>query len=673
MRAAAISYVVVVSAATAAGAWFGADRAVRWFEDSTTSAIRASLDASEDHWAEIEADGLRVILSGTATSEGARARAFESAARLVDTSRIEETIEVIADLSLDVPEFTLEILRSGADLSLIGLLPGANARVTVLNGFGELSETDSVTDLMEAVEFDAPTGWQDALEFGIGAARELSQSRIVVVPAAVSVEAFLENQEDVAATEKILHDRLPKSTALSLDLIAPKPVMAPFRFAASAKQGQVEVTECGSESEAGLILIQNVLKEVGIDEPECTLALGAPSPRWSEAVVASVEALIATGEGRVEISDTDIMLEGYEGVSVADFDGIANRLKAKLPSMFSFSPVAPPIPASEAEPAPPPPSFDALLAEDGAFTMVGLVNDEASKTAVENFAAARFGGAAVTSNLVVDPRVPDGWSSRIFVVLDILAMTVSGAANLSPGRLNVSGTTHEESFDERAKTALDERLKGFETAFDVAFEPREEDPLVAPSARECEKQLASILGRGQIVFAPSSSEITEESEVILDEIAFVIQSCEAALFEIGGHTDSQGRESMNLSLSQSRADALRDSLISRGILPDLLVARGYGESQPIAQNNNETGRAENRRIEFKLLSIPGEAELIETSVQAEPEDELPVVRELQKVKPSKQANGDDASATSHQRLRVFVPPQRQALTTQEETTDDEQN
>ena len=653
MRVAAVSYVVVVGIATAAGAWFGADRAVRWFETSTTNAIGAALDASGDDWAQIDADGLRVILSGIASSEGARARAYESAARLVDTSRIEEMIEVRADSHIDIPEFTLEILRSGADLSLIGLLPGANARVTVLNGFGELSKTDSVTDLMEAVEFDAPDGWEDALQFGIGAARELSQSRIVIVPAAVSVEAFLESQDDAAATEANLRDRLPGSTALSLDLIAPKPVMAPFRFTARAEGGVISIGECGAESEAGLILIENVLKEAGIGEPGCALALGAPSPRWSEAVVASIEALQATGNGRVEISDTDIVLEGFEGLSVEEFGGIADRLKAKLPNMFSFSPTPPPVPLADLPPAPPPPSFDATLKADGTFTMAGRVGDEAARIAVENFAAARFGGTSVRSDLIVDERVPGGWSARIFVVLDILAMTTSGGASLSPGRLRISGSTGVEAFQARAKEAMGDRLDGFVTAFDVAFVAPREAPAVAPSARECEKQLAEILARGQIVFAPSSADITDESELILDEIAFVIQSCEAARFEIGGHTDSQGRESMNLSLSQSRAEALRNSLISRGIFPDLLVARGYGESQPIAENTNEAGRAVNRRIEFKLLGVLGESPLPDEPLPAE--EDLPVVRELDRVAPA-----DTLPATIPAgNVEVRVPPQRQ--------------
>ena len=72
--------------------------------------------------------------------------------------------------------------------------------------------------------------------------------------------------------------------------------------------------------------------------------------------------------------------------------------------------------------------------------------------------------------------------------------------------------------------------------------------------------------------------------------------------EVQGHTDGKGSEQYNLDLSQKRADAVRDYLISKGISPDSLTAKGMGESNPIASNDTPEGRAENRRVEFKPIS-----------------------------------------------------------------------
>jgi outer membrane protein OmpA-like peptidoglycan-associated protein len=73
-------------------------------------------------------------------------------------------------------------------------------------------------------------------------------------------------------------------------------------------------------------------------------------------------------------------------------------------------------------------------------------------------------------------------------------------------------------------------------------------------------------------------------------------------FEIAGHTDNTGTEQDNLTLSHERAQAVKDFLVEfYGIDPDRLVARGYGESQPVASNTTEEGRARNRRVVFTRI------------------------------------------------------------------------
>ena len=68
--------------------------------------------------------------------------------------------------------------------------------------------------------------------------------------------------------------------------------------------------------------------------------------------------------------------------------------------------------------------------------------------------------------------------------------------------------------------------------------------------------------------------------------------------EIVGHTDNSGDAAMNLRLSEDRANAVRNYLIAQGVNPDSLVAIGYGQERPRADNGTEEGRAQNRRIEF---------------------------------------------------------------------------
>ena len=71
--------------------------------------------------------------------------------------------------------------------------------------------------------------------------------------------------------------------------------------------------------------------------------------------------------------------------------------------------------------------------------------------------------------------------------------------------------------------------------------------------------------------------------------------------EVSGHTDNTGSPEYNLKLSLNRAKVVADYLIKNGMDPSRIVAKGYGEKQPVAQNDTEEGRALNRRTEFRIL------------------------------------------------------------------------
>jgi OOP family OmpA-OmpF porin len=104
-------------------------------------------------------------------------------------------------------------------------------------------------------------------------------------------------------------------------------------------------------------------------------------------------------------------------------------------------------------------------------------------------------------------------------------------------------------------------------------------------------------------FEKNSYRLTKDSELILDEAAsLIIANPALQKIEVQAHTDSKGTETYNLRLSEQRAASVRDYLVSKGIEPDRLSAKGYGEAQPIADNDTEEGKAKNRRVELKVLT-----------------------------------------------------------------------
>ncbi len=104
----------------------------------------------------------------------------------------------------------------------------------------------------------------------------------------------------------------------------------------------------------------------------------------------------------------------------------------------------------------------------------------------------------------------------------------------------------------------------------------------------------------RILFRSGSDELTPDSEVRLDEIAELFLEFPIVPVDIKGHTDSQGDDALNLALSQLRANAVRDYLVSQGISVFRLSSFGFGESLPIDTNDTPEGRAANRRIEFSF-------------------------------------------------------------------------
>ncbi|CAM4530144.1 OmpA family protein [Myxococcus xanthus] len=135
-----------------------------------------------------------------------------------------------------------------------------------------------------------------------------------------------------------------------------------------------------------------------------------------------------------------------------------------------------------------------------------------------------------------------------------------------------------------------------------------------------EKQLAQI-GENRIqlleavYFENNKDIIIARSNKLLDTVAnILIAHPEVEKVRVEGHTDNRGNPDYNLDLSQRRADAVVRYLVSKGVARERLDAKGFGPTQPIADNNTTQGRAKNRRVEFKIV---GDAEGVQTQ-QGEP-------------------------------------------------------
>jgi len=117
---------------------------------------------------------------------------------------------------------------------------------------------------------------------------------------------------------------------------------------------------------------------------------------------------------------------------------------------------------------------------------------------------------------------------------------------------------------------------------------------------EVKRDVGKIEIKQKVFFATGKARIRSRSYELLNEVAQAMVGFPTLNVMVEGHTDSVGRSTTNLRLSQRRADAVRDYLIGQGVAPDRLTAVGFGEEKPIETNRTKRGREVNRRVEFTI-------------------------------------------------------------------------
>lgn len=103
-------------------------------------------------------------------------------------------------------------------------------------------------------------------------------------------------------------------------------------------------------------------------------------------------------------------------------------------------------------------------------------------------------------------------------------------------------------------------------------------------------------------FGFDSSDLTPAAKANLDKLAQVLKNNMDTNINIYGHTDSKGTDAYNLSLSERRAAAVKSYLVAQGVSSSRMFTMGVGEKEPVASNDTDAGRAENRRVEFAITA-----------------------------------------------------------------------
>jgi len=113
-----------------------------------------------------------------------------------------------------------------------------------------------------------------------------------------------------------------------------------------------------------------------------------------------------------------------------------------------------------------------------------------------------------------------------------------------------------------------------------------------------------MVNMADVLFETAKYKLSTDAQLKLAKLSGIIQAHPGLSLTIEGYTDTTGTPDFNLKLSQQRADAVRDFLISQGLTPDTITANGLGQDHPVADNATAEGRKQNRRVE---IIVSGEA------------------------------------------------------------------
>jgi len=576
-----------------------ANFSVKLIEDKSEIGVRSEFDKSGMTWAEVEANGLQVIIAGVAPTEALRFAALSTAGGVVDAARIIDEMQIKAVADIAPPRFSAEILLNDAGLSIIGLIPASTDRADILEQATKNSDSSKITDLIETADYPTPEGWQDALGFALFSMTKLQRAKISVQAGRVAIDAITDSAKEQSKLEKDLNRAAPPGLRLTLNISAPRPVITPFTLRLVKDERSARFDSCSANTEKARQLILNAANRAGLQgRSMCILGMGSPSPKWGIAVEQGIDAITKLGTGSITFSDTDVTIVAGVGTTQVSFDRIIGELENNLPAVFALYAKLPETEDSSLGPQ----EFIATLSPEGLVQLRGRLANGNMRNLTESYARATFG----TSNVYMAARLvsdlPDTWPLRILTGLEALSKLSYGVVTVTPNMVVVSGSAGEQMASTKIASLLAAKL-GEAEEFDIKVTYIEKlDPIAAlPTPDECEAEIAAIVAISKITFEPGSATINASALGTMDDIAEILRQCGDLKLEVQGHTDSQGREEMNLNLSQARAQSVLNELRARRVLTSTYTAKGYGEINPIADNKEEAGREANRRIEFRLL------------------------------------------------------------------------
>ena len=316
---------------------------------------------------------------------------------------------------------------------------------------------------------------------------------------------------------------------------------------------------------------------------QMNLSRGAP-PRFDNAALLLLDQIWKLKDGKITISDTKVSLAGMAR-ELGGREAIAASLK-NLPEGFSVA-------ANEIKA--PPYIFQAYKDPVAVtLTLTGYAPDNNVHAALAAAAGRKFFNEKVVDNIKASLGAPSGFANAVVPALGALSRLSTGTLVVSDREVKLSGDAFYDAAAAQIRAGLKDFPQGWQFKADISVKPAS-----APvDGTVCQQLFSGLLAKGKIRFDSGRATIDPDSAGLLDRLIETALRCPSANIEIAGHTDADGEDGFNQALSEKRAQAVTDFLVKAGLPAERFTAMGYGSTQPVASNDTDEGKAQNRRIDF---------------------------------------------------------------------------
>lgn len=598
--------------------------------DIATRASAEAKDALKRRDVTIEVDGRRPTAYGVVATEAERDRLLGRLTHDV-WGALRPVDELLTAPQID-PYRLAATLSADRSLRVSGPAPTLDARDAII---------DAAASVSPAVDLELPLApgpdgetWRSVVVAGLTALGGLEAGTLSISGDEARLEGVADDDAPMAEIDAARAALESRGYRWLSEIRVAVATVAPYRFAATKSSDGSWRIEGYAADAAAMAETTARLRSIVGDEAAIELKRGEGMPRasWSLAVDNGLRALALADEGRIEILDDD-------GTATASLSTVAAQREFEALTRdaggvvwtrdVSLKPGA--------EEAGGPARLRIVVdAVDGASLSGTFPGDldaaEARRLLGLSAWRDRHPSDAATSGAAGDV---DAWRRTLAAIGAVAAEFDAVSAEIDPDAVRVFGEIHAASDAALVSSRLADALEAASVgdasielaaaATDKRAGARRTDPFdggdetfrggywlpaagaASLSVDACRTRMSGPMVSERIRFVSDSDALDIEARRALNALAALSEQCLALSdhwLEIGGHTDAEGGAEYNLALSERRATAVLNALRDRGVDADRLVAKGYGETQPVAANDAAEGRAANRRITFRLTAPP---------------------------------------------------------------------